>query len=213
MSDLLTREEIEEWRSKLNDIRPEWCYWKGQEAAINALCNQALLALKDEPEPQQQQPSVDLAPTSSGALPDTTSRAARTETIEECIVACEAQRVDTDEHGDPMGDEDHAYNQAITDCCAAISMLPLRAPVPCGGQDAGSEPEQNKQNAVVQDEPEGWVSVPVAKLRRYELMFEVGATTGIDAYSVDGTKTANAQICRECSDELASMLAAKPSRG
>lgn len=80
-----------------------------------------------------------------------------------------------------------------------------------GGHDAPTASSANNPNAVV-SEHEGWVSVPVAKLRRYELMFEVGATTGIDAYSVDGTKTANAQICRECSDELGAMIAAISER-
>ena len=62
--------------------------------------------------------------------------------------------------------------------------------------------------------PEGYVMVPRETFRQAELMLEVAATSGIEAFTLDGAKTPNAKICKHLSDEferLSALRSAPPS--
>jgi hypothetical protein len=195
--------------------------------------------MKKQPQQPEQQRSDYSAPTSSGALPDTTdggTRALRD------VAAERARQINaegwTEEHDDrhDCGEmanaaacyalnaggsgewRDSTIRNRLWPWCAkwwkpkqprrdlvragALILAEIerldRATVPGTGQDAGSEPEQNKQTAVVRDEPEGWVSVP---LEPTEEMVNA-------AY-----ETVGAEPLWTFTRIYKAMLAAKPSRG
>lgn len=231
MSDLLTREELEDWRDELvcGYTSETVVDAHGQERAdryrdeLNSLCDMALRALKDEPEPQQQIKQV------HGHLPCASvdaqhSQAARSGAaaapgeiewprtcpclypIEPCDPDCTCRN--------PFS------SRGCARCCSYGSLEQrtrnaqrladaerlLRATDASVGQDDGYEPEQNKHNAVVQDEPEGWVSVP---LEPTGAMIEAAERLDAEWRRKFSGLTTGATV----SEVYKAMLAAKPSRG
>ena len=63
------------------------------------------------------------------------------------------------------------------------------------------------------EQAQGWVSVPVDKLKRYRVLLETAAQVGCEPRYADGTETPNGKLCRECADELRVLIFPPPAEG